>query len=371
MKLTYLHSNSTTNKNKSCEFPRLKSGQAIRPFLNNCLRIKNNITLLLFALVLVSCEKIFFEKDQASNDPFCNFEYLWNEVDKKYSYHDYKGVDWDAIGVKYKSMLYREMSEDSLFTVLATMLNELRDDHVNLVSPFNISSYEVYLEGPDNYNARTIRDNYLTDFRSTGAFKHGFITNKKIGYIAYGSFLNEVDKESLDYILSRYKDTEGLIIDVRTNGGGNPANIAKILERFSKEKTLAGYNITRNGPGHNGFGPREPFFINVTSGVKYHKPIMILIDRGCYSACTFFAFACKKFPSITLVGDTTGGGGGLPNGGQLPNSWTYRFSISQLIDVDGNNYAEGGVAPDILVNFDWTDLSRDEILDKAINTILE
>ncbi|WP_291860560.1 S41 family peptidase [Marinilabilia sp.] len=333
--------------------------------------MKHNISLLFLVLTLVSCEKIFFEADRATNDPFINFEYLWTEVDEKYSYHEYKGVDWDAIGEKYKSMLYPTMSEDSLFAVLATMLKELRDDHVNLVSPFNISSYEVFLTGPDNYNARTIRDNYIKDFRVTGAFNHAFIKNEKIGYIKYDSFSEDVDKESLNYILSFYKDTEGLIIDLRTNGGGNPANIAKILERFSNEKTLVGYNITRNGPGHNDFGPREPFYIGVYDGVRYHKPIMVLIDRSCYSACTFFAFACKSFPSITLVGDTTGGGGGLPNGGQLPNSWTYRFSVSQLIDVDGNNYAEGGVAPDIQVNFDWSDLSRDEILDKAIDTILK
>ena len=66
---------------------------------------------------------------------------------------------------------------------------------------------------------------------------------------------------------------------------------------------------------------------------------------------------------------TTGGGGGMPNGGQLPNGWTYRFSISQLLDLDGNNYAEDGVPPDILVSFDWTDLTKDEIIERAIQEI--
>jgi C-terminal processing protease CtpA/Prc len=66
------------------------------------------------------------------------------------------------------------------------------------------------------------------------------------------------------------------------------------------------------------------------------------------------------------MGDTTGGGGGLPNGGQLPNGWTYRFSISQLLDLNGNNYAEDGVAPEIFESFNWSDLTKDEILDRAI-----
>jgi len=32
---------------------------------------------------------------------------------------------------------------------------------------------------------------------------------------------------------------------------------------------------------------------------------------------------------MVLIGDTTGGGWGLPNGGQLPNGWTYRLSITK------------------------------------------
>jgi hypothetical protein len=333
--------------------------------------MKHFIVLIFVVFALLSCEKMIFEEDKSSSDPLVNFDYLWNEVDLKYSYHDLKGIDWDEIGTKYKSMLYPEITEDSLFIVLSTMLNELRDGHVNLFSPFNLSNYEVYLAGPENFYLRTIRDNYISEPRYTGAFAHGFINNQNVGYILYSSFSDNVDEETLNHLLTRYSDTKGLILDMRSNGGGDPANIAMILERFASKKTLVGYNITRNGPGHNDFGPREPFYIGVHDGINYNKPVMVLTDRACYSACTFFAFACKQFPQITLVGDTTGGGGGFPNGGQLPNGWTYRFSISQLLDVDGNNYAEQGVAPDIIVNFDWTNLNNDEIIDKAIEEILK
>lgn len=98
---------------------------------------------------------------------------------------------------------------------------------------------------------------------------------------------------------------------------------------------------------------------------------MVLIDRGSYSATTFFALATKAFKNIKLIGDTTGGGGGLPNGGQLPNGWTYRFSVSQLLDLNGNNYAEDGVSPDIKAAFDWNDLTKDEILERAIEEIVK
>jgi hypothetical protein len=62
----------------------------------------------------------------------------------------------------------------------------------------------------------------------------------------------------------------------------------------------------------------------------------------------------------------TGGGLGLPNGGQLPNGWTYRFSVTQTLDLQLNNSFEEGVPPDIYQLFDWNNLMKDEILERAI-----
>ncbi len=319
---------------------------------------------------LTSCEDLLFEKDLATSDPFQNFDYLADQVDKKYSYFELKGIDWETVQTEYRKKLYAGMSEDSLFTVLANMLNELRDDHVNLVSPFNISMYNVQLTGPANVHPRTILEHYLLDdLRVTGAFLHGFIANKQVGYMNYSSFMANVDNESLDHILTRYKDTQGLILDLRANGGGSVVNIPLILERFTPDRRLVGYSITRNGPKHTDFSQRENFFIGRHDGIRYTKPVMVLIDRGSYSATTFFALATKAFPNITLIGDTTGGGGGLPGGGQLPNGWTFRLSVSQLLDLEGNNYAEEGVPPDIFTNFDWADLTKDEIIERAISEI--
>jgi len=328
--------------------------------------MKNIILIFSTVLIFSSCEKILFEPDLGSRDPLTNFDYLWEEVDKKYSYFELKNIDWDEVKNTYRSMLTANSTEEELFDVLANMLNELRDDHTNLISPFNVSRYNVVLTGPENYRQRTIAEFYIPDIWLTGAFKHGFLENKEIGYIRYGSFLSEFSDEALDLILNRYQSTKGLILDLRANGGGNIFNIPKILGRFTDTKTLSGYSITRNGPNHNDFSNKENFFITPYSGVKYLKPVIVLIDRGSYSATTFFALATKAFPNITLLGDITGGGGGLPNGGQLPNGWTYRFSISQLFDLNGNNYAEDGVPADIQAAFDWNDLTKDEILERAI-----
>lgn len=328
-------------------------------------------TLTLFSLfALLSCEKVLFERDLASTDPLVNFDYLWNEVDKKYSYFQLKDIDWKSVHDTLRPKLTPNSDEFELFEVLAQMLNTLRDDHSNLIAPFNVSRYNVALRHPENFNRRTVQEHYIPNAWTTGPFIHDFLGNGAVGYIRYSSFMNGFSDAQLDFVLNRYKDTKGLIIDLRANSGGNIFNVTKFLSRFTAEKKLAGYTITRSGPRHDEFGPKENFFLTPSGKTRYLKPVMMLIDRGSYSATTFCAVLSLALPNVTLVGDTTGGGGGLPNGGQLPNGWRYRFSISQLLDLHGNNYAEEGVPPHIPVAFDWNNLSKDEIIERALQELL-
>jgi len=98
---------------------------------------------------------------------------------------------------------------------------------------------------------------------------------------------------------------------------------------------------------------------------------MLLTNRGCYSATSFFTLAMKAFPHVVQVGDTTGGGLGSPSGFELPNGWRYRFSVSRTLDPQGNNF-ENGIPPDVPV---WNDPQNeangvDDIMERAIDLII-
>lgn len=333
------------------------------------IKLTGLVLLIAMSIITSSCEFIAFDRTNASSDPYENFDYLWNEIDRKYSYFELKNIDWNQIKATYETQLIDSMSDEQLFNVLANMMNELRDDHSNLIAPFNVSRYNLPLKKPANINMRTIQEHYITNGQSTGSLFHDYLPGGQIAYIRYQSFMDYIDNQQLDYIINRYKNTKGMIIDLRDNGGGSIMNISMILERFVDEKTLVGYFKTRNGVEHNNFTENNNFYLNSYDSIRYKQPVVVLIDRGSYSATTMFAVATKALDNITLVGDTTGGGGGLPNGGQLPNGWNYRFSISQLLDLNGNNYAEAGVPPDVTASFDWSDLSKDEILEKAIELL--
>lgn len=323
--------------------------------------------IIIAGLSLIACEKAIFEEDLASTNPKENFEYLWNECNEKYSYFDVKNIDWNSIKSKYAAKIYDGMSQDSLFKVLGGMLTELKDDHTNLISNFNISTFRVDYLGQDNFDWRIIEDNYLSrDYYISGPFSHNYLDNKKIGYIRFPSFPGTVDPNNLDFVLERYKNTKGLILDLRENGGGAVTDIFAILSRFVESKTLVNYSRIKTGPGHNEFSDAKPVYVSPYKGIRYKNKVVVLVDRGTYSAGSFFSLATKALPNMILIGDTTGGGLGLPNGGQLPNGWTYRFSITQALTLEKSPDYENGVPPDIKVLFDWNDLTKDEILEQAI-----
>jgi hypothetical protein len=327
--------------------------------------------MLTINVCLTSCEKAFIKPNQASKDPYANFEYLWKQCDEKYSFFELKQVDWKKVHDDYKAKIYTGISDDSLFSVMGSMLNELRDDHSNLISYFNVSAYRNSLKVQPNIFWRTITDNYLNkSFVTTGPFVHDFLSNGRVGYIRFAAFTGQINSGNLNYVLNRYANTKGIILDMRGNGGGAVSDVFALLSRFVEQETTVFKVRIKSGTGHNEFSNPEDARVKPASGSSFKGKVILLIDRGTYSAGSFTALGMKALPNITLMGDTTGGGLGLPNGGQLPNGWTYRFSITQTLGLNGENF-ENGVPPDIYQLFDWNDLSRDEVLDAAMDELLK
>jgi C-terminal processing protease CtpA/Prc len=79
----------------------------------------------------------------------------------------------------------------------------------------------------------------------------------------------------------------------------------------------------------------------------------------------------REIPDVTIVGDTTGGGLGLPIGTELPNEWQIHCAGSQLLSVSGENL-ELGIPPDIQVDMKKEDMDKgvDSIIEKAIDVIM-
>ncbi|MCS6824452.1 MAG: S41 family peptidase [Cytophagaceae bacterium] len=323
-----------------------------------------------------SCEKVVIKPDPEGTPTRC-FESLYKRVKERYAFLKYKNINWDSVRDALAPKVYDDMSDDSLFKVLDEMLYNLRDGHVNLISPFNISrNWQWYLGYPQNFNSTVLERNYLgNDYHITGPFINKIFVrnNKKIGYMRYSSFSSDFSDYQLNYVITRFQNTDGLIIDLRNNGGGRVNNIYKLINRFVTEKTLIGREYEKSGPGLNDFKLSIEQYAEPAKDEKgnpllqyLYKPIVLLTNRSCYSACNSFVAGMSILNNVTIVGDQTGGGGGLPTSYQLPNGWVYRISTTYSELPDGFNI-EHGIPADIHINMDPLREAAgiDDILEKA------
>ena len=338
------------------------------------------LLLCLSIFAFTSCEKAFMD-DPVPGDPVNVFDYLWNKVDQQYAFFDVKGVDWDSVYEVYRPMVYYEIELDSFFHVCGAMLNTLKDGHTNLISKFDVSHndsvyYKMYAE--KNIDEQVVTLNYLTvNYHTTGGLAHNFIRDGKVAYIRYSSFMDAVTEDNLGYLLNRYENCDGLIFDLRQNGGGSIDNIRQLLSIFDNHGQALYQTQIKSGPEHDAFKELTTVYADSTdysdvfNEPAYTKPVAVLIDRGSYSATSFFAICTMAYDNIKLFGDYSGGGLGLPNGGELPNGWTYRFSITRTIAIDGGNY-ENGVPPDVRVILDpeCTAQGIDNVIETAADWIL-
>ena len=332
--------------------------------------------IILTGATLTSCERAFMESNENTN-PVNVFDYLWNKVDQQYAFFDVKGIDWDSVREVYRPKVNDNMDKESLFSVCADMLNTLQDGHTNLISGFDVSRNDsVYYRmiANKNIDIDVVMMNYLTlNYHMTGAFSHNAIRNGKVAYVYYSSFENGITDGALKYLVNRYKDCDGMIIDLRQNGGGSINNIQMLLSIFDNHKQPLYQTQIKSGPGHNDFTELTTVYASDSCILEtpYNKRVAVLVDRGSYSATSFFALCTMAYNNIKLFGDYTGGGLGLPNGGALPNGWTYRFSITRTLDINGFNH-ENGVPPDVYVLLDpaYTAQGIDNVIETAADWIL-
>lgn len=325
---------------------------------------------MLFTMALAStgCHDI----DEHADNPAGNFDALWSEIDNHYCFLEEKGLDWNAIGNKYRAKLSEPMSSERLFGLMSDMLDELKDGHVNLSSPFATSYYRKWWSDyPQNFNLRVIQENYLYfKYRQLGAFTYAFLP-QNIGYIYYSTFSSGFGAGNLDYILAYFTPANALIIDVRNNGGGELSNVENIVNRFIDQKILAGYIMHKTGPGHNDFSKPYAYYIEpIADGhFAWKKPVVVLCNRSTFSAANNFVSIMKSIPGVTVIGATTGGGSGMPYSSQLPNGWGIRFSACPILDAEGNATEEGvDPTPGCEVNNTAEDEAngKDAIIDFAI-----
>jgi len=223
--------------------------------------MKKFLLMFFYLSLCVSC----VDNEEYDDTPQGNFEALWHIIDEHYCFFDYKqheyGLDWQNIYNIYNVRAKGKLNDEQLFEVLTEMLAELRDGHVNLGTSFNYGRYWKWHEDyPTNFSD-TIQRRYLgTDYRIAGGITYRLLDDN-IGYIYYGSFSSPIGESNLDEIIQYFAFCNGIIFDIRGNGGGDLTNAEILAARFCNEKTLVGYMQHKTGKGHHDFSEMDEQYI--------------------------------------------------------------------------------------------------------------
>jgi hypothetical protein len=302
-----------------------------------------------------------------------NFEALWQIIDTKYCYLDVKRINWDSIHSVYAPKVDTVKKDMTFFTLMGNMLAELKDGHVNLYSDFNVSRYwKWFTDYPSNFSSTLIANSrYLgLNYMIAGPFHYALITNGKAGYIYYESFENSFSDSNIAAMMNYFSGCKGLIIDVRNNGGGSLDYSKQLASYFFKVETVTGYMRHKTGSGHSDFSAPVEIKTPADKNIQWQPTVFVLTNRMSFSATNDFINRMKESPNGIIVGDKTGGGGGLPLSSELPNGWLVRFSSSPMYDANMQS-TEFGIDPDYQVALNPTDQANgiDTIIEKAISLI--
>ncbi|MBL4935604.1 hypothetical protein JK636_07515 [Clostridium sp. YIM B02515] len=217
-------------------------------------------------------------------------------------------------------------------------------------------------------NGKEIRENVtcysLTNMFSGTDQSHRLVEGN-IGYINPGALA----KGEIDKIMSEFKDTKGLIVDLR-NYPSDP--IMYTLGRYLMPQKSAFAKVAVANPSVPGeFIYSDNLEVGENNSDFYKGKVIIIINEYSQSQAEFTTMALRKAPNAQVIGSDSAGADGNIVTFSLPGGISTVFSGIGVYYPDKSETQRVGVKPDIYVKptINGIKAGRDELVEKAIELI--
>ena len=166
-----------------------------------------------------------------------------------------------------------------------------------------------------------------------------------IGYLdVRGFFPTEVAAPAMDAAMTLLGGTDALIIDLRSNGGGEPETVAYLMSHFFAEGDARHLNDIYSRTD----GSTRTYWTVPSVGARYSQPVYVLTSHTTFSGGEEFAYDIKTQKRGTLVGEVTGGGANPGDYLPLTRGFIAFIPTGRAINpITKTNWEHAGVAPDL------------------------
>lgn len=192
--------------------------------------------------------------------------------------------------------------------------------------------------------------------------------DNNIGYIQVSSFYEVTGDQYIEAVEDlENQGMQGLIVDLRNNGGGLLEIAVNMLDYMLPAGKIV-YTEDKDGNITSEY--------NSTDDEQFTKPLAILVNGYSASASEIFAGAIKDYGIGTLVGTNTFGKGIVQRMFPLDDGSAIKLTIAKYFTPNGNDIHEVGIKPDVEVELDAdayrdSDGEEDNQLQAAVDNIME
>lgn len=162
-----------------------------------------------------------------------------------------------------------------------------------------------------------------------------------------------VDQFAEALAVAKGSGMEGLILDLRSNPGGNLSSVVDIARMLLPEGLIV-YTEDRDGN-------RSEY--RCDGSRQLGVPMVVLINGNSASASEILAGAIKDYGIGTLLGTTTYGKGVVQRPVEMSDGSAVKLTISSYFTPNGTNIHGIGIEPDVVCEFDGERYYSDEKYD--------
>ena len=190
---------------------------------------------------------------------------------------------------------------------------------------------------------------------------------KKIAHVRLAGFTSGAHGEvrkAVDDLLD--KGAEGVVLDLRNNGGGLLNEAVLVSSIFIDDGTI----VSTDGRAR----PKRVFEAT-GDAIDAKIPVVVLVNRESASASEIVTGALQDRDRAEVVGTRTFGKGVFQEVRRLSNGGALDITVGEYFTPSGRNLGGGGVKqgagidPDVKAEDDPETTKRDEALDVAVKTV--